>query len=250
MSQLEEVSRCVDSGSPTSPRLATRRRLCGISRHCRRIARDPSHRPCLTGHMDAHDWDERYAASDLVWSAEPNRFVAEELADLPPGRALDLAAGEGRNAIWLARRGLGRHRRRLLAGRAGQGPAAGRRHRGPVGARRRDAVGRAGVVRPGGAGLPAAAGGRAAGGRAGGVRLAEVGRHAARGRARLAEPRPTAPVGRRTRASCTRPRTCWPTSPARSSTPSARDGWSGRSATRPPWTRWCAWSGARERQCR
>ncbi len=55
--------------------------------------------------MDADAWDERYAASELVWSAEPNRFVAEELADLPPGRAADLAAGEGRNAIWLARRG-------------------------------------------------------------------------------------------------------------------------------------------------
>lgn len=55
--------------------------------------------------MDADAWDERYAASELVWSAEPNRFVAEELADLAPGRAVDLAAGEGRNAIWLARRG-------------------------------------------------------------------------------------------------------------------------------------------------
>jgi len=55
--------------------------------------------------MDAEAWDERYAAAALVWSAEPNRFVAEELADLPPGRAVDLAAGEGRNAIWLARRG-------------------------------------------------------------------------------------------------------------------------------------------------
>lgn len=55
--------------------------------------------------MDARAWDERYAAAELVWSAEPNRFVAAELAALPPGRALDLAAGEGRNAIWLARRG-------------------------------------------------------------------------------------------------------------------------------------------------
>jgi SAM-dependent methyltransferase len=55
--------------------------------------------------MDARAWDERYASAALVWSAEPNRFVAAELADLPPGRALDLAAGEGRNAIWLARRG-------------------------------------------------------------------------------------------------------------------------------------------------
>ena len=55
--------------------------------------------------MDAGEWDERYRASDLVWSAGPNQFVAAELSDLAPGRALDLAAGEGRNAIWLARRG-------------------------------------------------------------------------------------------------------------------------------------------------
>lgn len=55
--------------------------------------------------MDARAWDERYAASGLVWSAAPNQFVAAELADLTPGRAVDLAAGEGRNAIWLA--GLG-----------------------------------------------------------------------------------------------------------------------------------------------
>ena len=55
--------------------------------------------------MDARAWDDRYAASELVWSAGPNRFVAEELADLSPGTAVDLAAGEGRNAIWLARRG-------------------------------------------------------------------------------------------------------------------------------------------------
>jgi len=55
--------------------------------------------------MDAAAWDERYAAAELVWSASPNRFVAAELADLSPGRALDLAAGEGRNALWLAERG-------------------------------------------------------------------------------------------------------------------------------------------------
>lgn len=55
--------------------------------------------------MDATAWDERYAAAPLVWSAGPNQFVADELGDLPPGRALDLACGEGRNAIWLAARG-------------------------------------------------------------------------------------------------------------------------------------------------
>ncbi len=55
--------------------------------------------------MDATAWDERYAGTDLVWSGEPNRTVAAEVAELPAGRALDLAAGEGRNSVWLAQRG-------------------------------------------------------------------------------------------------------------------------------------------------
>ena len=55
--------------------------------------------------MDARAWDERYAAHDLVWSVEPNRFVAEIVGPLTPGHALDLAAGEGRNAIWMVERG-------------------------------------------------------------------------------------------------------------------------------------------------
>ena len=55
--------------------------------------------------MDAAAWDERYAATELVWSAGPNQFVEQGLASLPPGRALDLACGEGRNARWLAERG-------------------------------------------------------------------------------------------------------------------------------------------------
>lgn len=55
--------------------------------------------------MDAAAWDARYEGSDLVWSAEPNQFVEAELAELTPGRALDLATGEGRNAIWLAEHG-------------------------------------------------------------------------------------------------------------------------------------------------
>jgi SAM-dependent methyltransferase len=52
--------------------------------------------------MDAATWDERYRIHGLVWGAPPNRWVVEELADAPPGLALDLACGEGRNALWLA----------------------------------------------------------------------------------------------------------------------------------------------------
>jgi SAM-dependent methyltransferase len=56
--------------------------------------------------MDRDGWNERYRAVDLVWGAEPNCFVEQALGSREPaGRALDLACGEGRNAIWLARRG-------------------------------------------------------------------------------------------------------------------------------------------------
>jgi SAM-dependent methyltransferase len=55
--------------------------------------------------VDAEAWNERYAAAESVWSLTPNVFVAEQLADLPPGTGVDLAAGEGRNALWLASRG-------------------------------------------------------------------------------------------------------------------------------------------------
>lgn len=55
--------------------------------------------------MQREDWDRRYGTAEMVWSAEPNVFVADQTGHLPPGRALDLACGEGRNAVWLARRG-------------------------------------------------------------------------------------------------------------------------------------------------
>lgn len=55
--------------------------------------------------MRPEDWDRRYAEKDLLWSAAPNRVLVAEAADLAPGRALDLACGEGRNAIWLAELG-------------------------------------------------------------------------------------------------------------------------------------------------
>ena len=51
--------------------------------------------------MRAQDWDERYAEQQQ-WSAEPNALIGDLLAALPPGDAVDLAAGEGRHALWLA----------------------------------------------------------------------------------------------------------------------------------------------------
>ncbi|MFV0258325.1 MAG: class I SAM-dependent methyltransferase [Acidimicrobiales bacterium] len=55
--------------------------------------------------MDAADWDDRYRTSELVWSAGPNQFVEALASAWPPGRAIDVACGEGRNAIWLAEHG-------------------------------------------------------------------------------------------------------------------------------------------------
>jgi 2-polyprenyl-3-methyl-5-hydroxy-6-metoxy-1,4-benzoquinol methylase len=55
--------------------------------------------------MDSTQWDARYREKDLVWSEEPNQFLVEEIADLQPGRALDVACGEGRNAMWLSAHG-------------------------------------------------------------------------------------------------------------------------------------------------
>jgi SAM-dependent methyltransferase len=55
--------------------------------------------------MEREDWDRRYRGTELVWTAQPNRFLVQELRGLPPGRALDLGSGEGRNAVWLAEGG-------------------------------------------------------------------------------------------------------------------------------------------------
>jgi len=57
------------------------------------------------GAVKAEDWNRRYEGTELVWSAQPNRFLAAEVAGLAPGRALDLACGEGRHTVWLAELG-------------------------------------------------------------------------------------------------------------------------------------------------
>lgn len=52
-------------------------------------------------------WDERYQTEEYIFGTEPNEFIARIQPYLPTsGRALDLATGEGRNGIFLARHGL------------------------------------------------------------------------------------------------------------------------------------------------
>jgi len=50
-------------------------------------------------------WDERHAARQPIESFEPDPTLVDEIGSLRPGRALDLGAGDGRNAIWLAIQG-------------------------------------------------------------------------------------------------------------------------------------------------
>lgn len=50
-------------------------------------------------------WDARYSESERVWSGNPNPRLVEHVTGLPPGDALDVGAGEGADAVWLATRG-------------------------------------------------------------------------------------------------------------------------------------------------
>lgn len=51
------------------------------------------------------DWDHRYGGEDPIWSANPNGTLLAEVSGLTPGRALDVGAGEGADALWLSRQG-------------------------------------------------------------------------------------------------------------------------------------------------
>src|SRR5919106_4332544 len=60
----------------------------------------------FSGGPQAAEWDARYSERDgAMWSGRPNGRLVAEVADLTPGRALDVGSGEGADAIWLARRG-------------------------------------------------------------------------------------------------------------------------------------------------
>lgn len=53
----------------------------------------------------AEHWDERHASRNPIESADADPTLVEEVAAMTPGTALDLGAGDGRNAVWLAERG-------------------------------------------------------------------------------------------------------------------------------------------------
>jgi SAM-dependent methyltransferase len=53
---------------------------------------------------NAADWDHRYSG-DRMWSGHPNGALVAEVSGMAPGRALDVGAGEGGDAVWLAEQG-------------------------------------------------------------------------------------------------------------------------------------------------
>lgn len=50
-------------------------------------------------------WDARYSESDRLWSGNPNPRLVEHINAIEPGTVLDVGAGEGADAVWLARQG-------------------------------------------------------------------------------------------------------------------------------------------------
>ncbi len=70
-----------------------------------------SHSPDDTIQFTQEFWDDRYrsagsaGSAGRLWSGQPNPQLVAQTADLAPGEALDAGAGEGADAIWLARHG-------------------------------------------------------------------------------------------------------------------------------------------------
>jgi tellurite methyltransferase len=54
---------------------------------------------------DRERWDKRYRSEASAPEKEPNLFLKKQIRTLPKGRTLDLAAGDGRNAVFLALHG-------------------------------------------------------------------------------------------------------------------------------------------------
>ncbi|MCO5143238.1 MAG: methyltransferase domain-containing protein [Oligoflexia bacterium] len=64
----------------------------------------------VTGDSDFADektaWDKTYSRKDYVFGKDPVDFLQKNIDSLPKGRALDIATGEGRNAVFLAKKGF------------------------------------------------------------------------------------------------------------------------------------------------
>lgn len=55
---------------------------------------------------DKKRWDSRFKGKEFAFGKEPNPFLKNYIHLLPKGKALDIASGEGRNAVFLAQHGF------------------------------------------------------------------------------------------------------------------------------------------------
>jgi len=58
------------------------------------------------GEDDRKRWNKRYDVREYIYGKEPIKFLQENVSLLTKGKALVLAMGEGRNAVFLARNGF------------------------------------------------------------------------------------------------------------------------------------------------
>ncbi len=56
--------------------------------------------------LDRKRWDKRFGRKGFALGKEPNPFLKKHIRLLPTGKALDIATGEGRNAVFLAQHGF------------------------------------------------------------------------------------------------------------------------------------------------
>lgn len=54
---------------------------------------------------EAERWDQVYESEPHLYTPAPNALLVEVAGAMPPGRALEIGMGQGRNAVWLAERG-------------------------------------------------------------------------------------------------------------------------------------------------
>src|SRR3972149_10905123 len=60
----------------------------------------------FAGEQDKIFWDKKYETGAYIFGKEPVAFLREHIDLLPRGKALDIAMGEGRNAVFLAKNGF------------------------------------------------------------------------------------------------------------------------------------------------
>jgi 2-polyprenyl-3-methyl-5-hydroxy-6-metoxy-1,4-benzoquinol methylase len=59
----------------------------------------------VTERFSQATWDARYGTGERIWSGNPNPRLVEHVTGIPVGTALDVGAGEGADAVWLAAHG-------------------------------------------------------------------------------------------------------------------------------------------------